>query len=63
MVYSEPNGELLELLPPSIILRADAWANSDLGLALPTCFVRRALSLAVQGLIMLSDGETYCLGL
>jgi hypothetical protein len=27
---------------------------------LPTCLLRRALSLAVQGLMMLSDGEMYC---
>lgn len=30
---------------------------------LPTCLLRRALSLAVQGLMMLSDGEMYVLDL
>lgn len=45
---------------PSSFL-ADAWANRDLGLTFPTCLLRRALSFAVQGLIMLSEGEMYCL--
>ncbi len=27
----------------------------------PTCLLRKALSLAVQGDMMLSDGEMYCL--
>jgi hypothetical protein len=30
---------------------------------LPTCLLRRALSFAVQGLIMLSEGEMYCFDL
>uniref|UniRef100_A0A1Y1KH25 Uncharacterized protein n=1 Tax=Photinus pyralis TaxID=7054 RepID=A0A1Y1KH25_PHOPY len=38
-----------------------AWAKRDLGLALLACLFRKALILAVQGLMMLSDGETYCL--
>lgn len=29
----------------------------------PTCLLRKALSFAVQGLMMLSDGETYCFAL
>lgn len=29
---------------------------------LPTCLFRRAVSFAVQGLMMLSEGDTYCAG-
>lgn len=30
------------------------------GTYFPTCLFRKALSLAVQGLWMLSEGEMYC---
>lgn len=54
----------MDLLPKRLSplsFLALAWAKRDFGLALLTCLFRRALILAEQGLMMLSDGETYCL--
>ena len=37
-------------------------AERDESTYLPTCLLRSAESFAVQGLMMLSEGDTYCAG-